>query len=166
VPQPLRRLQSCSNRRADKSESRSSEGIASCHGSEISISRKRCAIMRSHSPLGALPSERNTWWQGSEDLCPWPGNVWPYIVAAWVVLGLALAFFRRTVTGPEFMSLRLRGRRGIQTVAERPEKEHGPSPILDPSQQHAEQLLHETPSAPLLCGLFGIYASRAGVPCR
>jgi amino acid transporter len=64
--------------------------------------------------IGAFRSRRPVWWMigslGAVLLLwplgnslypapPWPGNVWPYIVAAWLVLGLALAFFRRSVTG-------------------------------------------------------------------
>jgi amino acid transporter len=80
--------------------------------------------------IGAFRSRRPVWWMigslGAVLLLwplgnslypapPWPGNVWPYIVAAWLVLGLALAFFRRSVTGPEFMSLRLRGDSGQES---------------------------------------------------
>jgi hypothetical protein len=80
--------------------------------------------------IGAFRTGRPVWWMigslGAVLLLwplgnslypspPWPGNVWPYIVAAWLVLGLALAFFRRSVTAPEFMSLRLRGDSGQES---------------------------------------------------
>jgi amino acid transporter len=36
---------------------------------------------------------------------PWPENVWPYLVTAWLVLGVLLVVFRPSVTQLELMSL-------------------------------------------------------------
>ena len=46
---------------------------------------------------------------------PWPGDVWPYLVAAWLVLGVALVFFHPSVTRSEFMSPRLGGDSGQES---------------------------------------------------
>ena len=46
---------------------------------------------------------------------PWPGNVWPYLVTAWLVLGVLLVFFRPSVMRFAFMSPRLRADSGQES---------------------------------------------------
>jgi amino acid transporter len=69
--------------------------------------------------IGALRSRRPVWWVigslGTVLLVwplwnslypapPWPGNVWPYVVAAWLVLGALIVFFRPSATRFGFTS--------------------------------------------------------------
>ena len=73
--------------------------------------------------IGAFRSRRPVWWMigslGAVLLLwplgnslypapPWPGNVWPYVVAAWLVLGVLLVFFRPAATRFAFVSPGLR----------------------------------------------------------
>jgi amino acid transporter len=69
--------------------------------------------------IGALRSRRPVWWiTGSLGTVlllwplwnslypapPWPGNVWPYVVAAWLVLGTSIVFFWPSTTRFGFTS--------------------------------------------------------------
>jgi amino acid transporter len=72
--------------------------------------------------IGALRSRRPVWWMiGSLGTLlllwplgnslypapPFPGNVWPYLVAGWLVLGALLVLFRPSMTRFEIISARL-----------------------------------------------------------
>ena len=43
---------------------------------------------------------------------PWPENAWPYLVAAWLMLGVLLVIVRPSVARLEFMSLGTRADSG------------------------------------------------------
>jgi len=45
---------------------------------------------------------------------PWPENLWPYLVTAWLLLDVLLVIFRPSVTRSEFISLGLRADSGRQ----------------------------------------------------
>jgi len=59
--------------------------------------------------IGSLGAVLLLWplWNSLYPAPPWPGNVWPYVVAAWVVLGVLLALFRPSVARFEFAPSKL-----------------------------------------------------------
>jgi hypothetical protein len=59
--------------------------------------------------IGSLGAVLLLWplWNSLYPAPPWPGNVWPYVVATWLVLGASIVFFWPSVTPFGFTSPKL-----------------------------------------------------------